>query len=235
MLNKVVTHARNGTLLKVAKRKLRLTFVGNKPAGDIYYGDSAAKYDDERYGKQYWDDQQSSAEALIRSFPDGIEVLDVPFGTGRFVDVYNEKAMKVSGVEISDEMVKAAFDKRGAAMEGYDVRVGDATSLPFDDAAFDLVLSYRFLTEIISISQAKQVLTEIHRVTRDAALLDLGIRDPKLEERKLPRPTERMGTALSERQVRAMLADAGFTVESITPAYVSGEGQRVSILCRRAT
>ena len=233
-LSKVIDHARKGDLVKVARTKLRHMTVGNKGAGDTYYGDQAAAYEENRVGKKYWDDQQKVAKELLESLPDGLSVLDVPFGTGRFVDAYNRKNMQVSGLEISEEMIASAKKLRGDAMDGYDVRVGDARKLPWDENSFDLVMSFRFLSEIISVADARTAMSEMARVTRDKAILDLGIRDPDLPPlRRLPRDTERSGVAFNEPQMREMLRDAGFEIESMTREYASGEGHRYAVVCTK--
>lgn len=232
MFAKIYRHALEGTLVKVAKTKLRL--VAGRGPGNSFYGDQAADYDTKREGQQYWDDQQRIAEELLAEFPDSISVLDVPFGTGRFVEAYNRKRMQVSGLEISEDMVQAARDRRGDAMEGYDVRVGDARALPWPDNSFDLVMSYRFLSSIISIADQEVVLRELARVTKDAAIMDIAIRDASAAPlKRQPRPSERSGVQLTEEQVRAMLAKAGFKVERIVPQYSwMDEGHRCAIICR---
>jgi ubiquinone/menaquinone biosynthesis C-methylase UbiE len=233
MLRKVIRHARNGTLIATAKTKVRLML--NRGPGDDFYGTRAADYEATRAGKQYWDAQQRIAEELIGAFPDGATVLDAPFGTGRFVDVYNRKSMKVSGLEISADMIQSARDLRGDAMAQYDLRVGDARKMPWADETFDLVVSYRFLSSIISIADQRVVLSEIYRVSRDAALLDLGIRDPTTPPlKRRPRRTERSGLSFYEAEVRQMLKDAGFEVEQLTHQYRwMDEGSRYAVLCRK--
>lgn len=234
VFNKIVDHVRKGDLLKVARTKLRHMTVGNTGAGDNYYGDQAGDYEANRVGKQYWDDQQRIAEYLIDQLPDGLSVLDVPFGTGRFVDAYNRKGMHVFGLEISADMIASARELRGDAMDGYDVRVGNALDLPWDDNSFDLVMSFRFLSEIISVAESKAAMAEMARVTKDMAILDLGIRDPDAPPlRKLPRDSERAGVSFNEDQMRTMLRDAGFEIESMTPQYTSGAGHRHAVVCRK--
>jgi ubiquinone/menaquinone biosynthesis C-methylase UbiE len=233
VIAKLVRHVRAGTLVSTAKAKLRL--MRNRGPGDDFYGDRAAGYEAKRAGQQYWDDQQKIAEELIESFPNGSTVLDVPFGTGRFVDVYNRKAMKVAGLEVSGDMLRSARDLRGDAIEDYDLRVGDARSLPWPDGTFDLVATYRFLPSIISIADQRIVLSEIHRVTRDAALLDVGVRDPEIAPlTRPPRESERSGLSFHEPEVRRMLNDAGFEVEDFIEQYRwMDDGFRYVAVCRK--
>jgi ubiquinone/menaquinone biosynthesis C-methylase UbiE len=64
-------------------------------------------------------------------------VLDVGCGAGAALAPAAERAASAVGVEISPEMAERAR----AAAPSADVRVGDATSLDFDDASFEVVLS----------------------------------------------------------------------------------------------
>ncbi len=43
--------------------------------------------------------------------PEGIKVLDVPFGTGRFVQMFLEKKMEIHGIDISEDMYVAAKEE----------------------------------------------------------------------------------------------------------------------------
>lgn len=232
MLGKIMRHAREGTLIEVTRTRLRL--MANRGPGDDFYGDRAADYEAKRQGQQYWDDQQRIAEELIAGFPDGAKVLDVPFGTGRFVDVYHRKSMEVSGLEISDDMIQAARDARGEAMAGYDVRVGDARELPWPDDTFDLVVCYRFIPSIISVADARIVLRELARVSRDSVIVDMGIRDAAAPARTKPvSEKERAAVLMTEDEVRAMFVEAGLEVVSIIPQYEwLDDGHRCAMVCR---
>lgn len=234
MIAKAVRHAREGTLVKVIKTKVRL--AANRGPGDAFHGDEASDYEARRVGQAYWDDQQRGAEAIIESYPDGSRVLDVPFGTGRFVDVYQRKSMVVSGLEISDDMIRSARELRGAAMDGYDVRVGDARELPWADDSFDLIVCYRFLSSIISLGDQRIVLKELARVCAGSALLDIAIRDADAPARKRPpKESERSGVELSEAEVVAMLNEAGFEVERIERQYQWLDvAHRCAVVCRVA-
>lgn len=234
MLTKVLRHARDGSLLRVARTKVSHLTFGNRGAGDTYYGDKAASYDRDREGQAYWDDQQRIAEALLRELPDGVGVLDVPFGTGRFLEVFGEKSFAVSGVELSPDMIQAARTRHPDLIRGADIRIGDACELPFEDGAFDVVLSFRFLSEIVESAVAIVALRELRRVSADLALLDLGYREDTAPTVRPPRPKDRLGVALTEAGVRSLLADVGFTVDRVVPCYRSGEGWRGIFVCRAA-
>jgi ubiquinone/menaquinone biosynthesis C-methylase UbiE len=65
----------------------------------------------------------------------GERVLDVACGTGLVARLAAERGATVTGLDVAPDMIDIA---RGVA-PSIDWHVGDATSLPFDDASFDLV------------------------------------------------------------------------------------------------
>jgi hypothetical protein len=72
--------------------KLALMAEGNKPKGPPIPGDSfrgavATNYLAERIHKPIWQLEQHAMRRLLSSLPDGLSVLDVPFGTGRFAEL----------------------------------------------------------------------------------------------------------------------------------------------------
>lgn len=64
-------------------------------------------------------------------------VLDVGCGTGAQLQLYRPLGCRLAGIDASPAMAAQAARKLG---EAADIRVGDGASLPFDDAAVDLVL-----------------------------------------------------------------------------------------------
>ncbi|MBO6901365.1 MAG: class I SAM-dependent methyltransferase [Rhizobiaceae bacterium] len=71
----------------------------------------------------------------------GKNVLDIGFGDGRNMPLLYNLGMQVYGVEISEDIcnrTKARLSRLGIQA---DLRVGRNSSLPFDDRAFDTVLS----------------------------------------------------------------------------------------------
>jgi SAM-dependent methyltransferase len=65
-------------------------------------------------------------------------VLDCGCGAGRFVRLAAERGARVAGIDASRELVEIAADRCPAA----DLRIGDFESLPWPDAAFDLVTGF---------------------------------------------------------------------------------------------
>ncbi len=146
--------------------------VGAK--GDSYYGKVAANYQKRRAKQGWWAVEQDEMKALLDTLPEGLSVLDVPFGTGRFVPFYNARGDKVIGLDASADMLAAAEEELGDQFQGCKTTVGSAMDLPYPDDSFDLVSSCRFIRDIIIKPDALKALAEFARVTRKHAIIQLG-------------------------------------------------------------
>lgn len=94
----------------------------------------------------------------------GERVLDLATGTGITAIAARERGAKVTGVDLTPELLTVAQQK--AQAEGFsdiDFREGDAEALPFADASFDVVLST--CGHMFAPDQPK-VAAELARVTR---------------------------------------------------------------------
>jgi ubiquinone/menaquinone biosynthesis C-methylase UbiE len=99
-------------------------------AKEKYAGNVAAGYDDRRVEKPHWGREQAVVAGFIADIAarsTDATVMDVPFGTGRYVDDYLAHGLNVIGADISADMIAAAADRMGAEIFcQLDVRVADA-------------------------------------------------------------------------------------------------------------
>ena len=179
-----------------------------KLKGDSYYGATAKNYEEKRRKQAWWWVEQEQMKELLATLPRGLAVLDVPFGTGRFVKDYLERGFTVSGLDASDEIMDTARTILGSDYDKCRTVRGLSTELPFEDAAFDLVVSTRFLRDIINYSDAQKTIAEFARVSRSYAILQLGF--GLNEPFEVPADDERMGSRMSRDQVTDMLQAHGF-------------------------
>ena len=91
--------------------------------------------------------------------PGGLRALDVGCGEGRFCRMLRELGAEVVGIEPTEPLLRAARqrDSEGDYQQAY------AENLPFNDAAFDLVISYLTL---IDIEDFRAAIKEMVRVLR---------------------------------------------------------------------
>ena len=180
-----------------------------KPKGDTYYKGVAKNYEKRRTKQGYWQVEQTEMRSLLEGLPRGLKVVDIPFGTGRFVPFYAEFGYDISGLDASGDMIEAARESLGPLFDRCKCVVADAAELPFDDGAFDLVVSTRFLRDIVTFGVAKKILAEMARVTRKYAILQLG---NNIDADQIPRDDLAMGGAFSMSAVDTLLQDHGFKV-----------------------
>jgi ubiquinone/menaquinone biosynthesis C-methylase UbiE len=136
-----------------------------EPTGDLsttraYYDEFSARYDDKRGGREpngYHDLVDDLEVDYVERFGRGLDVLEVGCGTGLLLARIAEFARTARGIDLSPGMLEHA---RGRGLE---VMEGSATALPFDDASFDLVCSFKVLAHVRDIQLA---LREMARVTR---------------------------------------------------------------------
>jgi ubiquinone/menaquinone biosynthesis C-methylase UbiE len=97
-------------------------------------------------------------EGAVRLLGDGPgDLLDVGCGTGRFSKVFADHGWVVTGVDVSEDMLRFARER------GIDAIRADASRLPFEDACFDAVVSLWTHTDVDDFAA---VVREIARVLR---------------------------------------------------------------------
>ena len=77
-----------------------------------YKGSRVSNYDEKRANTPHWKAESAAVEKFLSRFK-GLQVLDVPVGTGRFMALYASFAMTVVGLDSSAEMLAAARAKAG--------------------------------------------------------------------------------------------------------------------------
>lgn len=121
-----------------------------------YYDAFSSTYDEgrDRGYHRLIDDQ---AAAVVRRVATGRTALEVGCGTGLVMQRVAGFAAHVTGIDVSPGMLARARER------GLDVCEGSATALPFPDAAFDVVYSFKVLAHVEPVEPA---LAEMARVTR---------------------------------------------------------------------
>lgn len=90
------------------------------------------------------------------------ETLEVGVGTGRTLRWYPD-TVRLTGIELSESMLRIAVARAAAGGSQADLRLGDATALPFADETFDTVT---FCLVLCTIPEARRAVAEAVRVLR---------------------------------------------------------------------
>jgi len=113
-----------------------------------YHGRAASTYDASRVNDGTWRAEHSLIEKLVTEGP----VLDVPFGTGRYVPIYESKGLEYLGIDISPDMLAQAKIKYPDA----NCRVGSVFDLPsgFKTAVVSRLLNWLYPDQL-SVAMAQ--------------------------------------------------------------------------------
>lgn len=202
--------------------------------GDSYYGKVAENYEKRRTKQDWWKVEQEQMQSLLGTLPEGLSVLDIPFGTGRFVPYYVDRGFSIHGLDASIEMLSAAQESLGDNFNKCKVSVGNAMEMDFNDNQFDLLVSTRFLRDIIVAKDAKKALSEFARVTKQYAIVQLG--ENTQDVNKAIYPDVILESKLSADGNAELLGEVGFEV--VERRLVKSDPEMNSniyhILCRKA-
>jgi SAM-dependent methyltransferase len=100
--------------------------------------------------------------SLVERYGTGRDVLECGCGTGLLLERFARFARTARGVDLSPGMLEKARAR------GLDVLEGSVTELPFEDASFDVVGSFKVLAHVPEIGRA---LREMVRVTRPGGVV----------------------------------------------------------------
>lgn len=130
-----------------------------------YVGQKASGYDSERAKLEKWAAEQRIVEDLLRTLPSGASVIDVPVGTGRFIEAYHRLHLAATGIDISPDMMSIAASKARKAGLNMPLLIADIRQIAAPDGAFDAAVCICFLNWV-DIRGARQAFRELTRVTR---------------------------------------------------------------------
>jgi ubiquinone/menaquinone biosynthesis C-methylase UbiE len=220
--------------IRDAAKKVREWHLGYD--GDFYYGAKAAEYEQERSQHEWWHVEHRIVGELLAELPKGLSVLDVPLGTGRFLPIYANRQMKVTGLEISHEMIATARRLHAEHATNCRMDIGNAKKLPYEDNTFDLVLSFRFLDGIIVFRDQKKVLKELVRVTKKYLILEVYSipdgDDSKMTIKNL-KAKELVAGRLNHEERKKLLEQFGMKVIKKVPGAIELELRPVIYLCEK--
>jgi ubiquinone/menaquinone biosynthesis C-methylase UbiE len=167
-----------------------------------YRGELARTYESRRKGTAEWEREQEVVESflkLIQLGPDDL-VVDIPVGTGRFLDLYHRLGCQVIGLDISEDMLAQAAAR--AAELGIDakLRVGDITRIDLEDGSARVIVCVRILN-LVDFEVFQHALAEATRVSSAYVIAGIQIRRQRRSGLLWWRPTLR--AARTKRSVKS--------------------------------
>jgi ubiquinone/menaquinone biosynthesis C-methylase UbiE len=140
-----------------------------------YQGETATRYDRKRSKRKKWKREMAALQTLVTQFEPGTSILDIPLGTGRFLEFYNESKHTVYGIDISWDMLLQARD-RVLNLDSNNNRgevclvIGEAEHIPMRDSSIDYVVCIRLLNWVTK-PIFKDIIKEFHRVARKGIII----------------------------------------------------------------
>ena len=210
--------------------------VDNK--GDWYHGTVAENYESRRLEQHWWHEETKILEKFLTLIPQGANVLDVPVGTARFLPLYIQNRMSMTGLDISSDMLDQAKKLRGDSLNGCQLDIGDATNLSYADNSFDLVVCFRFLDGQVSYEDAIKAIVEYFRVSRKYLILELGAVPQKEDDSVLTLENLNkdlpISSKLSEKERQKMLESNGLKIlQSESACHEDGTPHMNIYLCEK--
>jgi len=177
-----------------------------------YRGRKAETYDEVRQKQERWRIENETVERMLRVLRPR-SVLDVPVGTGRFLDLYHELNVRsVKGIDVSGEMLALAARKIKPGSRVV-LHLGHAEDTGMQDATFDAVVCVRFL-DLIDEDAMRAVVREICRVARVAVILTI-----RFGSKYVPKANT---AEHDRRRFMALIKGLGWKVDHVVPFRDAG-------------
>lgn len=149
-----------------------------------------------------------------------IKVLDVACGTGRMLETVKNanQSLEYYGLDTSKSLTKKLKEKAKKIDIKVNIKLGDATEIPFDDNTFDLVYTYH-LTWHLPPKIQKKIILEMLRVVKKEGYIVFDILNSTFLWEKIKimfklKKTEGM-YKMSVSEVKNFLSDSDYTLEKL--------------------
>ncbi len=153
-------------------------------------------------------------------------VLEVGVGSGLNIRYYGDEVTRLIGLDPSPKLLAMARDAARLASRPIETLEASAEALPLEDATIDTVVTAWTLCSVANVSAGLQ---EIRRVLKPHGRL-LFVEHGRSPEPKISAWQDRLtplwkrmgGGCHLNRQIGALIEDAGFHIEQITTGYMRG-------------
>lgn len=145
------------------------------PARNRYKGSVAEDYLEGRIYDRRWQREQDVLEKFLRQIAPESALLDIPLGTGRFIEFYAGLGHRVYGLDVSRDMVAQAQSEAATHQASLLPLLGEAERIPLRDGSVDYVVCVRFLNWV-PLPVVARILGEFDRVARKGVLVHIRTR-----------------------------------------------------------
>lgn len=174
---------------------------------------TGTNYESHRVKGKVWHVEQETMSRILDDIAEASNVLDIPVGTGRFIEFYKERGINTFGFDSSEDMINEAKKKIDGDSNNISFKIGDATSnLPYDNEFFDLVVCFRFLQGTISKKDGKDFLKEVVRVSNKYVVIEMSERKSYIPRLFKPRSDWKISGNLYQYEVQEIFKNAGLNM-----------------------
>jgi len=161
----------------------------------------AQNYETKRKKQIRWDMENQIVAAMLHTLRGS--VLDIPVGTGRYLQLYRDYKLNCTGIDTSEEMLTLAKKKK---LPG-NLLIGDAQKIDFPTKSFDHVVCVRFL-DLIDEPAMLRVVKELCRVAKQTIIFTIRLGDKYVlkvntathDARKFKAYVQKQGWIIAEEQ-----------------------------------
>lgn len=147
----------------------------------VYYrGDIVSDYETRRATQASWHAEARVLDDYLEQIglAPGAKVLDLPIGTGRFLETFQRHGFRVVGRDISEDMVAASRRRAaGLGLVDTDLAVGDGAHMDLADKSVALAVSVRFLVHL-ELPVVDRILAELARVSSGHVIAHIRLESP---------------------------------------------------------
>jgi ubiquinone/menaquinone biosynthesis C-methylase UbiE len=143
-----------------------------------YQGERAENYDRDRVSSKEWQREQEVVERMLTDIRVGQDdvVLDIPVGTGRFLDLYQRLGCQVVGIDVSADMLVQASDLAAQLGVKAELREGDITRIDMPDSSAQTVVCVRIMN-LLDWPLFRRALADVTRVSSGFVIAGIQVRN----------------------------------------------------------
>ncbi len=145
-----------------------------------YYGNRVTIYDDIRAPTSLWPNEQAAMRKILGQLEPGSTIIDLPVGTGRYLEFYRDLGLRPMGVDVSVDMLEKTRARAREVGLSVPLARSDIRSTPFPDQAVDVVVCTRFMNWI-KADGVYACLAELRRIARKRVVFSLRSYRPTSE------------------------------------------------------
>ena len=140
-----------------------------KNANIAYTSTTAQNYDTDRIKEAIWNKEQIFVQQFVSKIKNKTTILDLPVGTGRFLDIYKNHNHNYIGIDISADMLEIAKQKVPPTTSDLLLQ-GTSINMPLPDKSVGTSICWR-LAHLLTEDELLKTIKEFKRVTQSEIIL----------------------------------------------------------------